>query len=622
MKQPRPVTIDFETVGIEGRPSYPPVPVGVSIKQWGKPSRYYSWGHPTKNNCLPSEGLAALKAVWDNPDGLLMHNSKFDLDVADVHLGLPVPGWDRIHDTMLMLFLDDPNQRRVDLKGAAERMLSMPPEERDIVAEWLIKNQPIPFVRINNAKSGKAPVGKYIAYAPGDIVGDYAKGDTERTAALFGHIWPTLKKRRMLAAYERERKLVPILLDMERRGVRVDLEALRTDVASYGALFEKLDAWIRKQLNTPDLNIDSDTALVKALIAVNKVNESELGVTPAGQYKADKAAFEVAVTDRRLGAVLRYRGALATCLKTFMRPWLETAEGSDGIIYTTWHAIKADGAGARTGRFSSSPNLQNIPKRFKPLFHHEKAGLPKAPFDLPSLPLVRGYIVPYEGHVLIGRDFASQELRVLAHYEDGPMKEGYLENPTLDLHQFAADLITEKTGLPITRDASKAVGFAILYGAGIGKLAQTLGCGVDEAKKLKAEYLRAFPGVKLLQDDLKARSKAGLPAYTLGGREFFCEEPVMINGHKQTFEYRLLNYAIQGSSADLTKDSMIRFVSKKTAGALLASVHDELLVSAPIAVADKVMRALQESMNDAGLDVPMLSDGERGYNWARMEACS
>lgn len=107
MKQPKPVTIDFETMGIEGRPFYPPVPVGVSIKYPGKKAHYYAWGHPTDNNCCYSDTAEALAKAYQHKDGILFQNAKFDLDVAEVHFNLPIPAWDQVHDTMFLLFLDD-----------------------------------------------------------------------------------------------------------------------------------------------------------------------------------------------------------------------------------------------------------------------------------------------------------------------------------------------------------------------------------------------------------------------------------------------------------------------------------------------------------------------------------
>ena len=120
-KAVRPIGIDFETLGIEGRPHYPPVPVGVSIKWPGKKSHYYAWGHRSENNCSWGEGQRALAEAYESGLPLVFQNGKFDVDVADVHMGLSIPAWDRIHDTMFLIFLDDPHQKELGLKPSAAR---------------------------------------------------------------------------------------------------------------------------------------------------------------------------------------------------------------------------------------------------------------------------------------------------------------------------------------------------------------------------------------------------------------------------------------------------------------------------------------------------------------------
>src|ERR1700731_3604777 len=106
MKVPRPTTVDFETFGIQGRPDYPPAPVSVSVKKWGKPAKFFAWGHVGyEKPAEKAKAVAALREAYANPDGILFHNMKFDIDVAEVHLGLKPPAWGRCHDTMFLLFL-------------------------------------------------------------------------------------------------------------------------------------------------------------------------------------------------------------------------------------------------------------------------------------------------------------------------------------------------------------------------------------------------------------------------------------------------------------------------------------------------------------------------------------
>ena len=126
-----PVTVDFETEAIELRPKYPPKPVGVSI--WlpeAEDPLYYAWGHPSGNNCSFEEGRKALAQVWGSE--LLFHNARFDTEVAREHLELPYPkDPTRVHDTMFLLYLDDPQADSLSLKPSAHRVLGIPPTEQE-----------------------------------------------------------------------------------------------------------------------------------------------------------------------------------------------------------------------------------------------------------------------------------------------------------------------------------------------------------------------------------------------------------------------------------------------------------------------------------------------------------
>lgn len=623
IRVPRPVTVDFETFRIEQRPAYPPVPVGVSVKYPGKAAKYYAWGHPAKNNCTFEEGRRALADAYEygnKGDGLLFQNGKFDVDVAEVHLGLPVPPWDKIHDTLFLLFLDDPHQKELGLKPAAERLLGMPPDEQDKVRDWLLEHQPLKDqgIRITDAKGpgAKHPAGAYIAYAPGSLVGKYANGDTIRTEKLFKHLYEKTCKRGMLEAYDRERRLMPILLESERNGVPVALGRLKKDCALYTAVQEKLSAWIKKRVGH-DFNVDSDAQLLSALVAAKKVDVNKLLLTPTGKYSAKDESLSAALTDKQLKSVLAYRTQLGTCLSTFMLPWLDTARKSGGLIFTTWNQTRQErGGGTRTGRLSSTPNFQNIPKEFGALFKHEESdakkarALPAAPFDLPAPPVVRGYIVPPKGHVFIDRDYSQQEPRILAHFDGGALLEAYQNDPWVDFHDFAK-LELERVGKYYERKAVKTVNLSLMYGKGEAKLAEDLDITVEESRALKKAVSGLYPGLEDMYRDMKVRARNNEPIRTWGGREYYCEPPVIAKGRLMTFEYKLVNILIQGSAADCTKEALIRHDATKHAETrLLIQVHDEILASCPRALVKQEMETLRLAMESVEFDAQMLSEGE------------
>lgn len=610
-----PDTIDFETAAIERRPKYPPVPVGFSLLRPGerKPT-YHRWGHPTGNNTTKQAARAVLLDSWKSGRPLLFHNAKFDVDVAEEHMGMPRLSWDRYHDTLYLLFLHDPHAMSLSLKPAAERILGMAPEERDAVADWLIDNGII-------KKNQRSKAGAYISLAPGEVVDPYANGDVIRTRKLFDFIYPSIVKRGMGEAYDRERRLMPILLDNEKIGIRADERKLRTDLKAYEEATIIVDNWLRKRLKSKDMNVDSDAEVAEALERNNMI--TEWVQTPSGKNSVAKKNLTLdKFRDKRVAHALGYRNRLATCMGTFMRPWLEMAQESGGTIYTNWNQVRQshgnDGfAGARTGRMSSSPNFQNIPKSFE---DRDDAYTHPKHLNIPELPLMRQYILPDKGQVFCHRDYNQQELRILGHFEDDTLQAEYNAKPRMDIHTFVQEQIEEIYGLKLARSSVKILNFGMIYGMGLGKLAAGMKVTVEDAKKIKNAQLQAIPGLKALAKSISQRGKDGDAIRTWGGREYFCEPPKIIDGRRQTFEYKLLNYLIQGSAADCTKEAVIRYHDqKKRNGRFLVTVHDEINLSVPRAHVKSEMALLRKVMQSVEFDVPMMSDGKTGTNWSTLK---
>lgn len=431
------IVIDFETMPIRPRPEYPPEPVGVAIEWPGKKPVYWAWGHVGhKNPHTKAQGRKAVCKAFASGLPLLFHNSKFDVCVAAKKLGAKMPTWDRVHDTMWMLFLKDPRLPTFELKPNAERLLGEPPEERDAVHTWLLAHQPVPGVKLSKSRKSDYYVGAYIAYAPPSLVGPYAIGDIRRTKGIAIKVWPELQRRKMVEAYNRERRLLPVILEMEEQGARIDLARLRNDTAYYDDVLYLVDTWIWDRLGRV-FNIDSGDELVAAMLDKGIADKGLLGLTKGGKkgtpkVQTNKEAIERGVSDPEFRAILTYRGKLATALRTFMHPWLKVAERSGGFIFTSWHTTRTDKNGARTGRASSTPNFQNLAKEFAAIFkcdlereleamgkdHKDYAStlaklpnFPASPFEeTPQLPNLRTYLIPYaDGEVLIDRDYSQQE---------------------------------------------------------------------------------------------------------------------------------------------------------------------------------------------------------------------
>jgi DNA polymerase I-like protein with 3'-5' exonuclease and polymerase domains len=233
---------------------------------------------------------------------------------------------------------------------------------------------------------------------------------------------------------------------------------------------------------------------------------------------------------------------------------------------------------------------------------------------------MRSYLLPEEGHTWIKRDFSSQEIRILAHFEDGLLLESYINNPWLDPHDMARLLIEEMTGFQYARKDVKITGFSIIYGSGVPGLAQQLGRPRHEAHTLREAYGRAMPAAKALARSTQARGASGEAIRTWGGRYYFTEPPKIINGSMRSFDYKLLNYLIQGSAGDQAKqvinDWWEEYRDPDTV--FMATVHDEINASAPTEIWREEMRMLRLAMDQDLFDCPMRSEGEYGENWGSL----
>ena len=167
----------------------------------------------------------------------------------------------------------------------------------------------------------------------------------------------------------------------------------------------------------------------------------------------------------------------------------------------------------------------------------------------------------------------------------------------------------------------KNTGFGLIYGMGVGKLAETSGLTVSEAQELKRAYLAIFPGLQTLYQEMRRRAVAGEPVRTWGGRLYHCEPPAIVKGRLMTFDYKLLNVLVQGSSADCTKEAVVRHAEAKDPDTdLLANVHDELLASCPRGRRREAMECMRSAMEGVEFDVPMLTEGTwSDRSWADLK---
>lgn len=420
----------------------------------------------------------------------------------------------------------------------------------------------------------------------------------------------------MIEAYKRELRLMPHILKMEQRGINLDGSLLAVDTDHYWGVLDELDDKICEKVGRM-VDVDSNRELADAIEAAGL--SKGFATTPTGLRSTSKESLIGAVADPELLGHLLVRGSIATCLRTFMQPWRVQYE-AHGRLFMKWNQIRNySDTGARTGRISSSPNLQNIPVEWEAL----RAELAKIEYQVPEnlLPQVRKYIIPDEGMIFIGRDYSAQEMKLLAHFTNGALLKALQEDPTKDVHLIAAGIAG------ITRKVAKTLGFAVLYGAGNGRVAETLGTTVSEATRIKEQYLEALPEIKAFQKELNAIGRSHSYTGTLGGRRYRSQKPAVVKGVFKSFEYKLPNYKIQGSAADQTKEAMIRYAETTLHGQLVLTVHDQLVTQVPDDPASiNLERTLfEDAVNGSFQEVlgyKVTSDESIAYNFADLKGTS
>lgn len=633
MNIPDCITLDWETFPIDTRPSYPPMPVGLATKWPGSEPIYRAFGHPTGNNATEQDVGEELERIWKSGLPVLCHHAKFDLAVCYERFGAPALPWERVHDTMYLAYLCDPHCRDLGLKDLAEDFLAWPPEEQDAMATWIMNHdQTLLAAYPWNREEGKpnprhitiSKIGRWIFATPGHIAGPYAAGDCSRTEALFRHFWPLVQDNGMGGSYDRERRLMPILLENEREGMRVDMEHLHADIADFGGSFAAAETWLRRELKASGLNFDSDDDVSAILSQRGIVPDENWQTTDSGKLSMSKENLLpehfTGPNGAQIASVLGYRNRLKTCLTMFMAPWLKQAEQYGGRITTNWNQVMGERGGTRTGRPSTNKhNFLNISKKWD---GRDDGYIHPDFIAVRPLPLVRTYVLPDEGEEFLHRDFSGQEMRIFADGEQGALYQQYADNPALDPHEFVGAELMRVARREIERTKVKTLNFQGLYGGGVPALQRKLRVSFAEAKELKKFHDAALPGRVLFNEEIKRIVGRGDPIRTIGGRLYYPEPPGK-DGRSKV--YKLINYWVQGGAADLTKEVLIQWHShpKRTAR-FMVTVYDEINACAPVGpCAVEQMALLKGGMETPhlGMSVPMLSDPKHGKSWGHSKRC-
>jgi len=556
--------------------------VGVALSTAPGKARYVPLGHEGFGGGFSlgkADALAALEPALTDPKvGKIGHDLKADLIILGRHGVVLDP---LTFDTMLASYLVDANRSSQALEPVVLEQLGY----KAFTAEDVC---------------GKGVKALRFSQVPVDSVLDYAGERADLAWQLADHLRPLLARDELETVYrELELPLVPILAELERVGVRVDVRALASQSAVVDREMQDLSREIFR-LADGEFNIASPRQLAEILFEKMQLPVLKRTGTTRTASTAVEVLEELALQHELPKLILEWRG-LAKLKGTYIDALPTLVNPETGRVHTQFNQ-----AVAATGRLSSSdPNLQNIPIRTE--IGRE----------------IRRAFIAEPGHVLVSADYSQIELRVLAHLsEDETLIAAFARGD--DIHDqtaarvFGADSTLDPHEL---RRRAKIVNYALLYGKTAFTLAKDIGVPQQAAQQFIDAYFAGFPRVREFIDrTLEDARKSGF-VKTMFGRRRPVPELTSRNGQiRMAAERMAVNMPIQGTAADILKRAMIdvhaALRSAYPRAKMILTVHDELLFESPREEADGVAALVKQQMAAAvALKVPLDVDVGIGENW-------
>tara|TARA_R110002012_G_scaffold139022_3_gene296037 strand:+ start:124 stop:1998 length:1875 start_codon:yes stop_codon:yes gene_type:complete len=540
-----------------------------------------------------------LKKVFESPADKIMHNAQYDAGWIR-QSGFTING--KIIDTMVIAALLDENRFSYSLNALSYDHLSKTKSEKEL----------------NEAASAfgvdpKAEMWKM----PAMFVGPYATDDAKLTLDLWNYFSVEINKQGLAKIADLELSLLPCLIDMTWKGVRVDLdkaESLRNTLLKR----EKETLHKIKKLTGLEIEVWAAQSIAKAFDKLDiKYERTEKGAPSFTKSFLKDHPHELS---KLIVDVRNLNKTSGTFINTILKHCHK-----DGRIHSHINQIRSDQGGTVSGRISmNNPNLQQIPAR-----------------DPELGPMIRSLFLPEEGEQWASIDFSQQEPRILVHYAHVfgisrkiPLKgaaefvEAYNDDPTTDFHTMVAEMAQ------IARKSAKTINLGMMYGMGVNKLSEQLGIEVEEAKSIIRQYHERVPFVKGLMNGvmnhLNERDSSGSVRSLLGRKCRFdlwepdrfemnkalpFEQAVQEYGKttklKRAYTYKALNRLIQASAADMTKKAMVDIY--QSGRIPLIQIHDELAISVKSRPdAENISRIME---NAVPLEVPNKCDVEVGSSW-------
>ncbi|MBM3644377.1 MAG: DNA polymerase I [Alphaproteobacteria bacterium] len=526
-----------------------------------------------------AEAIARLKPLLEDPAVLKVgQNIKYDMAVLRRHGVTIAP----VDDTMLISFVLDAGSHGHGMDELSERHLG---------------HSTIKFADVAGSGRNQTSFDRVAL----ERARDYAAEDADVTMQLWKRLKPRLARDRLTTLYETvERPLIPVLADMERAGIKVDVAKL----AGLSADFERRLVDLEREAHAiagREFNVNSPRQLGEILFDEQKLPGGRRNKT--GAWSTDASVLDdLAAQGHALPVkVLEYR-QLAKLKSTYTDALVREVRPATGRVHTSYHMT-----GAATGRLASTdPNLQNIPVRTE---EGRK---------------IREAFVAEPGHALLSADYSQIELRLLAHVaEIDTLKAAFARGD--DIHAITA---SEMFGVPVkgmdplVRRRAKAINFGIIYGISAFGLAAQLGIPQPEARDYIAAYFKRYPGIRDYMERTKEFARKNGWVATPFGRRIHLRGINEKNAGMRGFAERAaINAPLQGGAADVIKRAMIRLpgvlAREGLAARMLLQVHDELLFEVPEAELARTAEVARRTMETAAtLSVPLTVETGHGATWA------
>lgn len=506
-------------------------------------------------------------------------NIKFDMLMLQQY-GLKVKG--PIFDTMIAHYLLQPDLRH----------------NLDYLCELYLNYKKVPTEDLLGPKGRNQRTMRAVDV---EKLVEYSCEDADLTLQLKAKVEQELKENELTDLFNSiEMPLIPVLVEMETTGVKIDPDALNEYAKELRVQLIQLEKDIYELAGTEFL-ISSPKQL--GVILFEKLNiDPNAKKTKSKQYSTGEEVL-VKLTHKHpiIDKVLEYRG-LKKLLNTYVETLPEIINPKTGRIHTSYNQ-----AVAATGRLSSvNPNLQNIPIRDENGREIRKAFIPSEP-----------------GRVYFSADYSQIELRIMAALSKDPnMIEAFANN--LDIHAITASKIFKIQESEVTSDMrrkAKTANFGIIYGISSFGLSQRLNIGRSEAKEIIDGYFEAFPQVKAYMDQcIEDARKSGFVKTLLGRKRYLVDINSANAVVRGVAERNAINAPIQGSAADIIKIAMIRIQNRlekeNLQSKMIIQVHDELNFDVAENELEAVRKITKEEMENAiQLEVPLTVEMDSGRNW-------